>query len=91
VSGETASGVNVQIIGDPAYPNTTIPATCTGAPVNTVATFGANGILGVGPFVQDCGSACVAAVTPLPVYYSCPSPSTCAAANVTLMQQVRTR
>ena len=89
VSGETASGVNVQIIGDPAYPNSTIPAACTGAPVNTVATFGANGIIGVGPFVQDCGSPCVAAVTPLPVYYSCPSPSTCAAANVTLMQQVQ--
>ena len=89
VSGETASGVHVQIIGDPAYPNSTIPAACTGAPVNTVATFGANGIIGVGPFVQDCGSPCVAAVTPLPVYYSCPSPSTCAAANVTLMQQVQ--
>ena len=89
VSGETASGVNVQIIGDPAYPNTTIPAACTGPPENTVAAFGANGILGVGPFAQDCGSACVAAVTPRPVYYSCPSPSTCAAANVTLMQQVQ--
>ena len=89
VSGETASGVNVQIIGDPAYPNTTIPAACTGTPENTVAAFGANGIIGVGPFVQDCGSPCVAAVTPLPVYYSCPSPSTCAAANVTLMQQVQ--
>jgi len=89
VSGETASGVNVQIIGDPAYPNTTIPAACTGTPENTVAAFGANGILGVGPFAQDCGGACVAAVTPLPVYYSCPSPSTCAAANVTLMQQVQ--
>jgi hypothetical protein len=89
VSGETASGVNVQIIGDPAYPNTTIPAACTGPPENTVAAFGANGILGVGPFAEDCGGACVAAVTPLPVYYSCPSPSTCAAANVTLMQQVQ--
>ncbi|TLY78868.1 MAG: DUF3443 family protein, partial [Gammaproteobacteria bacterium] len=32
----------------------------------------ANGILGVGPFAQDCGSACVAAATPIPAtYYSC--------------------
>jgi len=86
VSGETAANVNVQVIGDPLYP--TVPTNCTGIPENTVATFGANGILGVGPFIQDCGSACVAAVTPLTVYYSCPSPSTCAAANASLLEQV---
>jgi hypothetical protein len=86
VSGETAANVNVQVIGDPLYP--TVPTDCTGIPENTVATFGANGILGVGPFIQDCGSACVAAVTPLKVYYSCPSPSTCAAANASLAKQV---
>jgi hypothetical protein len=87
VSMETASNVHVHIIGDPAYP--TIPAACTGTPENTVTAFGANGILGVGPFAQDCGSACVAAVTPLPVYYSCPSPSTCAAANASLVLQLQ--
>ena len=86
VSGETATNLHVQVIGDPAY--ATIPTDCTGIPENTVASFGANGILGVGPFIQDCGSACVAAVTPLTVYYSCPSPSTCAAANASLAEQV---
>ena len=86
VSGETAANVHVQVIGDPAYP--TVPTDCTGVPENTVVQFGANGILGVGPFIQDCGSACVAAVTPLTVYYSCPSPSTCAAANASLAEQV---
>jgi hypothetical protein len=86
VSGETAANLHVQVIGDPAYP--TVPTNCTGTPENTVAMFGANGILGVGPFIQDCGSACVAAVTPLTVYYSCPSPSTCAAANASLAEQV---
>jgi Protein of unknown function (DUF3443) len=86
VSTEAASNVHVHIIGDPAYP--TIPSACTGIPENTVAAFGANGILGVGPFAQDCGSACVAATTPLTVYYSCPSPSTCAAANASLTEQV---
>ena len=69
-SGETASNVNVHIIGDPTYP--TPPSDCSGKPENTVSTFGANGILGVGPFAQDCGSACVAAATPIPAtYYSC--------------------
>jgi len=86
VSGETAANLHVQVIGDPAYP--TVPTDCTGTPENTVVAFGANGILGVGPFIQDCGSACVAAVTPLTVYYSCPSPSTCAAANASLAEQV---
>jgi len=86
VSGETAANLHVQVIGDPAYP--TVPTDCTGMPENDVVTFGANGILGVGPFIQDCGSACVAAVTPLTVYYSCPSPSTCAAANASLAEQV---
>jgi Protein of unknown function (DUF3443) len=87
VSGETAANVHVQVIGDPAY--ATVPTDCTGTPENTVAMFGANGILGVGPFIQDCGSACVAAVMPLTVYYSCPSPSTCAAANEGLTLQVQ--
>ena len=69
-SGKTASNVNVHIIGDPTYP--TPPSDCSGKPENTVSTFGANGILGVGPFAQDCGSACVAAATPIPAtYYSC--------------------
>jgi hypothetical protein len=70
VSGKTASNVNVHIIGDPTYK--TPPSDCSGTPENTVTAFGANGILGVGPFAQDCGSACVAAATPIPAtYYSC--------------------
>lgn len=88
VSGETASGVHVQIIGDPAYPAATIPSDCTGTPENTVAMFGANGILGVGPFLQDCGSACVSAVIPA-TYYQCPAPSTCAGTTATLLEQVQ--
>jgi Protein of unknown function (DUF3443) len=71
ISGETASNIPIQVIGDPNYP--TIPSDCTvhGAPENTVALFGANGILGVGPFVQDC-PACVGS-TQYNVYFSCPS------------------
>ena len=88
VSGETASGVHVHIIGDPAYPNTTIPTDCTGTPENTVTAFGANGILGVGPFLQDCGGACVTAAVP-GTYYQCPAPSTCAGTTATLLQQVQ--
>jgi hypothetical protein len=54
VSGESAKGVNVQLIG--AASAGSPPAACTGMPENTVSTFGANGILGVGPFNNDCNS-----------------------------------
>ena len=51
VAGETAHSLPVQVIGDSRLPN--IPANCsgTGGPEeDTVSTFGANGILGIGPF-----------------------------------------
>lgn len=86
VSMKTASNVVVQIIGDPLYP--TVPSSCPGIPENTVTAFGANGILGVGPFAQDCGAACVATAV-AGTYYSCPSPSTCGASTATLAQQVQ--
>ena len=87
VSMETAANVHVHIIGDPAYP--TVPSTCTGIPENTVDMFGANGILGVGPFIQDCGSYCVTTSPAPPVYYGCPSSVTCAAENVSLIEQLQ--
>jgi uncharacterized protein DUF3443 len=84
VSTESASNINLQVIGDPTY---AVPSDCTGTPENTVDAFGANGILGVGPLPQDCGDACVSAVIS-GTYYSCPTPSTCAGTTVTLQQQV---
>jgi hypothetical protein len=88
ISGEKASSLPMQIIGDPAVPN--IPRACsnTGRQENTVATFGANGIIGVGPFVQDCGQACVQSSLP-GFYYSCPTDnSACSPTVVTLTQEV---
>jgi hypothetical protein len=66
------------------------PATCgaNGTLINDVAGFGANGVLGVGVFGQDCGSACVSATHPLPVYYGCDAAGACSAENVALSQQV---
>jgi len=93
VSGETATGVNVQIIGDTTYPS--IPPDCGPGTTteNTVAAFGANGILGVGPFIDDCNSAgnCPIPTSGNPqfaIYYSCPTPSTCADATASVMQQL---
>ena len=87
LAGEVASSVPIQVIGDPAFNN--IPAACSsvGPPENTVDTFGANGVLGIGFFLQDCGSACVTSTFP-GYYYICPTGSGCQAARVTLAQQV---
>jgi hypothetical protein len=82
----TVKNLNIQVIGATNY--TTVPASCPGSPENTVDVFGANGILGVGPFIQDCGNACAGAGFPIGYYYSCPTPSTCTPTAVATDVQV---
>lgn len=92
VSTEHASSVNVQIIGDAAAGSP--PAPCVAAPPlreeNTVVTFGANGILGVGPFINDCNDAgnCPTSGTSAN-YYSCPTSTTCATFGASLTEQLQ--
>jgi hypothetical protein len=78
-SGESANGIPVLVIGAPGY--TSVPTDCKDTGPNgeedTVAAFGANGIIGVGPFVQDCGPACSSGAGVKATYYTCASPSTC--------------
>jgi hypothetical protein len=87
LAGEQASSVPIQVIADPAF--TTIPSSCsnTGPPENDVETFGANGILGVGHFLEDCGTACAQSAIP-GTYYSCPA-SGCVPARVAVAAQVQ--
>jgi Protein of unknown function (DUF3443) len=87
ISGEKAASVPMQVMGDTNYP--TIPTACsnTGPEEDTVALFGANGILGVGPFVQDCGTECTSS-TQLGFYYACPTGGgTCSPTFVLLSQE----
>lgn len=87
IGGETAGAVPVQVIGDSRY--TQVPSDCSSAGMtaeDTVATFGANGILGIGVFAQDCGSSCAGSPQPTS-YYACTS-TTCAATAVPLTDQV---
>ena len=90
LSGEQAPSAAVQVIGDPAF--SSVPASCgnTGlAAENTLQSLGANGLLGVGPFLQDCGLGCVSGVTNNPsIYYSC-SGSGCQDSVISLAQQVQ--
>jgi hypothetical protein len=75
--------MEIQVIGDGAFP--TAPGTCPAPIENTVQQFGANGILGVGAFISDCGPACTVANS---TYYSCPTPASCAETTVAETLQV---
>ncbi|WP_035057684.1 DUF3443 domain-containing protein [Andreprevotia chitinilytica] len=91
MAGEQASNLPIQIIGDQNYAS--IPSACSaagGTPLNSVAAFGVNGVLGVGLFAEDC-PAC--ATTPLSPtngggYYYCPTSSTCQVAQVPISKQI---
>jgi Protein of unknown function (DUF3443) len=85
-STKVVNNLVIQVIGAPNYPN--VPSDCPGPQENSVQTFGANGILGVGPFIQDCGSACASAPLPQGFYYTCATPATCQAAAVPTGTQV---
>ena len=72
LASQTAGSIPIQLIGDPAFPS--VPASCSGTAArakNTVQGLSANGILGVGPFLQDCGAAC-ARTAIAGTYYICP-------------------
>jgi hypothetical protein len=84
IAGETAHSLPMQVIGDSRLAN--IPAGCSGTggtEEDTVSTFGANGILGIGPFELDCGD-CDTATHGL--YYACAT--SCTDTTVPANQQV---
>jgi hypothetical protein len=87
ISGEKASAVPVQVLSDTDF---TAPSACAshGASMDTLAALGANGLLGVGTFVQDCGNACMLSGSSNPgVYYECPS-SGCVVVTESVSEQV---
>ena len=87
-SGETAANVYLQVIGATSVGSP--PAGCSGTPENTVPMFGANGILGVGPFINDCNSSgdCTPRSPPTSAtYYACPTPTTCTTTTAHLAPQ----
>lgn len=86
MAGELAQAVSVQIIGDAAF--SSAPGTCSsGLPsANSIDTLRANGMLGIGTFLNDCGPACT--VRPVPgTYYIC-SVFGCTAVATPLTQQL---
>jgi hypothetical protein len=100
LAGEQASSMPIQIVGDMA--SSTIPSNCStnamtgsgGTETDTLQTMGANGILGLGPFRQDCGPNCPSSAANLPSgmylpYYVFPSGGTCQPTAVSLTQQLQ--
>lgn len=92
IGGETTStAIPVQIIGDKDA--STVPAACSntgGSAENTVSDLGANGILGIGTALTDCGSTCANPATAVNSsnYFACPGGSSCTRAAVPVAQQV---
>ncbi len=88
LGGESVMSLAIQVIGDPGFAN--VPSGCTvngGQAQNTVQLFGANGILGVSAFQQDCGPACLQTPPPSGTYYACGT--ACSAISVALANQVQ--
>jgi len=94
IGGKTAASVPIQVIGDPAFSSRSIPRACSSfvdVPESTLGELGVNGILGIGNFLQDCGSFCASGAQDGSVYNVCPSSTApaCQPAAVALPQQVQ--
>ncbi len=99
VAGKTASNVPVQVMIPPGS-SPSVPSSCSSQTTgpnegDKLTDFGANGIIGVGLFQNDCGQYCVqdgSSCDPTNssapcVYYQCPG-SGCTPTNVAIAQQV---
>jgi len=88
IASEKASSAAIQVIGSSSF--STVPTSCSslGMMEDDVASLVANGILGVGNFLQDCGPLCTeSGPGNLGFYYTCPS-SGCQVTTLSLAQQV---
>jgi hypothetical protein len=88
-----ASGIPVHVIAAPTTDPgiSQVPADCPngGPPENNVVAFGANGVIGLNVFREDCGAACVTTAAPngQGTYYGCTA-SACTGVTVPLAAQV---
>ena len=85
VAGESASSIPIQVVNDPAYPN--VPTSCKNSGASMGAGGSANGILGVGMLIQDCGLGCVTNPNN-GTYYTCSGSNPCTGSPAQLDSQV---
>lgn len=86
LAGQLAGATSIQLIADPAIPVATSDCSESAPPMLNTTTLRGNGILGVGPFIADCGAACAATALPR-WYYACAAGS-CTESAMPLAQQV---
>ncbi len=74
IANEQAANLAIQVIEESTYP---LPASCTGTDISAPDKLRANGFLGVGTSLQDCGAPCAAALGRYSenpgMYYACSS------------------
>ncbi len=92
LGSKTAASVPIQIIADPAYNALAGPCSSSGTAtaITNAAVLGANGILGLGLFKEDCGSWCATQLAN-GVYFAC-SNAACKATvptTVSLANQIK--
>ncbi|HET9178017.1 MAG TPA: DUF3443 family protein [Terriglobia bacterium] len=90
LAGEIGSDVPMQLIDSSSPTKFPVPSACLsggGSDANTVQALGANGILGIGNYQQDCGSSCANSAVP-GTYYLCPG-GACSPATVPVNFQVQ--
>jgi hypothetical protein len=85
LANEAASAIPVQVVGDKGAIYANVPAACSNTGANFGSGLGANGILGIGLFAQDCPS-CVSSTAPA-VYFAC-NASGCSSTTADLRSQV---
>ncbi len=89
MGGEVASNLPIQVVNDTALPFAQVPASCSATGANIGAGRGANGILGVGFFREDCGAACDVGPPGAPdFYYGCNPGGGCSPSRLALASQV---
>jgi hypothetical protein len=100
IGGESVSGMPVHIMSDTNTFTPSVPTDCTAETSNTnldsIATFGANGIIGVNYLTEDCGPTCAECASFTggcsannDMYYSCISnTNTCTETPVATNNQV---
>ena len=89
MGGEVASNLPIQVVNDTALAYSQVPASCSATGADIGAGRGANGILGVGFFREDCGAACDLGPPGAPnFYYGCNAGGGCLPSRLALGSQV---
>ena len=90
INGETAAAIPIQAIGEKAYPMPTSGTCSSGQAITDLQSLMANGIMGVGIYKQDCGTACTQTRQNPGMYFACTSNKAggCKTAAVPLDSQV---